>query len=566
MIQTGKYFLKNGKLTVIEMKTPNSIVGIATIKDGTIIPHSHEVEELLTEIGVAWIQQVNTATTIQLTDVIRVHIYSKRQSYIAVFEDLSEWKELQQKIFDLEMIFNHSHDGLYYTDGNGVTLGVNRGMERNYDVKATDLIGRNVRDLEEEGIFKPSVARLALEKRRRVTAYQKTKKGKILIVTGNPIFDDGGNIIRVVCNNRDVTELIQLKEQIKQKDEIVERYERELIELRMKQTETEGMITKSKKMKDILSQVKRVAPFDSTILITGESGTGKGVLAKKIHQLSSKKFGPFIKVDCGAIPESLLESELFGYEHGAFTGARKGGKPGYFELAHTGTLFLDEIGELPLSLQSKLLQAIQDKTIKRIGGTRAIDVDVRLIAATNRNLEQMVIDGMFREDLYYRLNVVPIEIPPLRERKEDIPYLIHYFLDKFNNKYRMHKRLDEDSLLYLCRYHWPGNVRQLQNIIERLVVLSDKDMIDKEIVLKLFHSKLNDNKGNALTNKMNETMVQSSKEPIDLKSILKEIEKKYIIDALKKYKSTRKAAKYLSMSQPTLVRRMKEYQILLNQN
>lgn len=558
--------MKNGKLTVIEMKTPNSIVGIATIKDGTIIPHSHEVEELLTEIGVAWIQQVNTATTIQLTDVIRVHIYSKRQSYIAVFEDLSEWKELQQKIFDLEMIFNHSHDGLYYTDGNGVTLGVNRGMERNYDVKATDLIGRNVRDLEEEGIFKPSVARLALEKRRRVTAYQKTKKGKILIVTGNPIFDDGGNIIRVVCNNRDVTELIQLKEQIKQKDEIVERYERELIELRMKQTETEGMITKSKKMKDILSQVKRVAPFDSTILITGESGTGKGVLAKKIHQLSSKKFGPFIKVDCGAIPESLLESELFGYEHGAFTGARKGGKPGYFELAHTGTLFLDEIGELPLSLQSKLLQAIQDKTIKRIGGTRAIDVDVRLIAATNRNLEQMVIDGMFREDLYYRLNVVPIEIPPLRERKEDIPYLIHYFLDKFNNKYRMHKRLDEDSLLYLCRYHWPGNVRQLQNIIERLVVLSDKDMIDKEIVLKLFHSKLNDNKGNALTNKMNETMVQSSKEPIDLKSILKEIEKKYIIDALKKYKSTRKAAKYLSMSQPTLVRRMKEYQILLNQN
>ncbi|MED2974091.1 sigma 54-interacting transcriptional regulator [Fictibacillus sp. B-59209] len=559
------------------MNIPDTIIGFATIENNSIFSCSSDVRQLLEEIGTEWIssfdlEELPLFLTLNVNVVVKIFLI-EANNCLAIFQNITEWRKLQEKNLDLETIFNNSHDGIYVSDGNGVTLGVSLGSERNFGIKSSNLIGRNVIDIEKEGVFRPSVVRLALESRKRVTVYQKTRTGKVMIATGNPIFDENNEIIRVVCNSRDITELTLLKEQIKKNEEIVKRYESELMELRLKETKIEGFITNSKKMNDVLALVKRAAPFDSTILITGETGTGKDVLAKSIHNFSSRKNGPFIKVNCGAIPEHLLESELFGYDTGAFTGASKGGKPGYFELADKGTLFLDEIGELSLSLQAKLLQAIQDKTIQRVGGTKTNHINFRLIAATNRNLDAMVNNKKFREDLFYRLNVIPIEVPLLRERKDDIPFLLHFFLNKYNQLYSMEKRFDLESIDFLCHYDWPGNVRQLQNIVERLVVLSEENKINKENILSLFSKSSIDHEKNASRPlaEVNDLFPDTNEINFDnnfsLKLKLKEVEKSYIQEALREYKSTRKAAKQLKMSQSTLVRRMKELEIdLLNQN
>lgn len=318
-------------------------------------------------------------------------------------------------------IVSFSFDGIYVADGDGTTLYVSPGCERNYGVPAEYLVGRNVRDIEREGIFRPSVVLRVIQAKKRITLLQETQSGKHLMATGNPIFDSAGNLHRVVCNSRDVTELIQLREQLRATEEKVERYRSELLELRQMTTRIPGLIAKSPEMERIVQMIHKVSGVDSSVLITGESGTGKGMVARSIHNLSPRADGPFISVNCAAIPETLLESELFGYEGGAFTGARKEGKAGFFELANGGTLFLDEIGELSPTLQAKLLQAIQEKQIMRIGGRGHIQLDFRLISATNRDLEDMVAKRTFREDLYYRLNVISIRMPPLRERKDDHP-------------------------------------------------------------------------------------------------------------------------------------------------
>lgn len=251
----------------------------------------------------------------------------------------------------------------------------------------------------------------------------------------------------------------------------------ELQELRAKQLGHHKLIYKSKIMHQVFELAIKVAKVNSNVLITGESGVGKEVIAKIINQAGPRAQKPFLQINCGAIPENLLESELFGYEGGAFTGAKKTGKMGYFELSHEGTLLLDEIGELPLNLQVKLLRAIQDREIFRIGGTKPYKFDVRIIFATNRNLEKMVQNGLFRADLYYRLNVVPINIPPLRKRTDDIIPLAIHFLEIFNSKHKTNKRFEPEVLLAFERYNWPGNVRELENVIERLVIISDEEII-----------------------------------------------------------------------------------------
>lgn len=554
------------------MNLPDTVLGIAKIYDSRITSYSEQVQQLLDKIGTGWISSFEMETlpiSIKLDTNLLVKVFPLEKNIcLAIFQDISEWIELQERNLDLESIFNHSHDGIYVADGNGITLGVSRGSERNFGVKSTELIGKSVVDIENEGIFNPSVVRLVLENRRRITVSQKTRTEKVMIATGNPIFNDDNQIVRIVCNSRDITELTELKEQIKKNEEIVKRYESELIELRLKETTIEGFVTNSKKMNDILNVVKRIAPVDTSILVTGESGTGKEVLSKSIHHFSLRNSGPFIKVNCGAIPESLMESELFGYDPGAFTGAKKEGKPGYFELADKGTLFLDEIGEMPLALQAKLLQAIQDKAIQRVGGTKTLRIDFRLIAATNRNLEQMVDEGKFREDLFYRLNVIPIELPTLRDRKDDIPFLLHLFLNKYNKLYSLQKRFDSEAVDLLCDYHWPGNVRQLQNIVERLVVLSDEDKISKEKIFPLFHTLSKDfdkdSPGAKLKAKdsYDPLSVSTQIQDTSLKHILKDVERSVIEETLKKYKTTRKAAKHLKMSQSTIVRRIKELGII----
>lgn len=554
----------------IGMDQSGTLYGYAIISNNKIEYCSDNINRITEEFGYKWITVWETERLpvfLPLSTNVAVTIdVLQDDKYIAIFQDLTEWNAFNESIRDLESIFNDSHDGIYVTDGKGNTIRINPGSERNYGINSKDLINKSVFDLEKEGVFRPSVVGKVLKEKKRITAYQETKIGKIILATGNPIFNEENEIIRVICNSRDITELHQLKEQLSQYEEKMVRYESELIQLRQKETKIEGFIANSKEMRNILSLVNRVSTVDSNIFITGESGTGKGIIAKAVHSLSARSKGPFIKVNCGAIPENLLESELFGYEPGAFTGARKEGKLGYFELADQGTLFLDEIGELTLSLQVKLLQSIQDKSIERVGGTKTIPVDFRLVTATNRNVNEMVKKGQFREDLFYRLSVIPIEIPPLRGRKEDIPFLVQFFFEQMNNKNKTNKHLDPKAVDLLCRYEWPGNVRQLENVVERLVVLSQNEYISQKELIDLldgFFSDLEDHHTVKVTNNCDSKLnIQSLDEDgCNLPKILKDIEKQMIEEALIKFKTTRKTAKYLKMSQPTLVRRIKELNI-----
>jgi transcriptional regulator with PAS, ATPase and Fis domain len=290
-----------------------------------------------------------------------------------------------------------------------------------------------------------------------------------------------------------------------------------------------------------------VAHVDSTVLLIGDSGVGKEVLAKHIHNNSVRKDGPFIKINCGAIPETLLESELFGYERGAFTGASKEGKPGLFEMAHNGTLLLDEIGDLPLSLQVKLLRALQDREICRIGSTKTLSVNVRILAATNRNLAEMVQQGTFREDLFFRLNVVPVQIPPLRDRRPDIIPLLYHFCNKYYKKYNIRKQFSPEVLEEFYEYNWPGNIRELENIVERLVVTAPETMITPAHLPEGFRK---------VTKSSAAKIVVQGVMPY--KEALLEMENALIGEALKLYGSTYKAAKVLGIDQSTVIRKLQK--------
>ncbi len=323
-------------------------------------------------------------------------------------------------------------------------------------------------------------------------------------------------------------------------------------------TEIEGLVVKSEKVLELIDIVKNVANTPATVLLTGESGVGKEVFAKAIHQLSNRAKKPFIKINCAAIPEDLLESELFGYEKGAFTGANTV-KKGKFELANGGTIFLDEIGDMPLSLQSKILRVIQEKEVERLGGSKPIKIDVRIIAATNKNLEKMVYEGTFREDLYYRLNVIPIHIPPLRERKEDIPVLIYFFLDKFNKMYGKNLTISKDLVELLSEYDWPGNVRQLQNTIERMVILAKSEKLDFNDLPVDIKNKIVNVKDKKNSSQNDEKISITTSQ---LPKTVQEIEKEAIEKALKKSGYVvKKAAKVLGMTPRQVRYRMEKYNI-----
>lgn len=306
------------------------------------------------------------------------------------------------------------------------------------------------------------------------------------------------------------------------------------------------IIGNSKKMQRILQTVDRVAKSNATVLITGESGTGKELIANAIHYNSSREEKPYIKVNCGALPENLLESELFGYEKGAFTGAT-GRKLGRFDRADGGTIFLDEIGELTLPMQVKLLRVLQEKEFERVGGVENIKIDVRVIAATNRDLKKMMEDGSFREDLYYRLNVIPIEVPSLRERKEDIPGLTYHFLDKFKGEIGKKKGISQGAVDKLVEYHWKGNIRELENVIERLVILVEGDIIEEKDLPK-----------EILSNEKGDNIFELPEGGI----YLEEVEKKLIQQALMKSNGNQThAAKLLGITRHTLIYRMEKYHL-----
>lgn len=448
-------------------------------------------------------------------------------------------------------IFNTLSDGIYISDAGGKTLWLNDASERIIGRKREELIGRNVRELENEKVFYPSVTRLTLEKQRTVSTVQTSKNGQKHLVTGNLLKSPNGDIELVVVHSRDITEAVRTSLQLEETEALLRKYSQELRKMKMLVKSSEpssDLVGKSKRFRELLDLCERVASVDTTVLLTGETGVGKSTVAQFIHQLSHRNKQPFVEINCSTIPETLLESELFGYEKGTFTGASRTGKTGLVETAEKGTLFLDEIGELPLSIQPKLLKLLQDKTYLPLGSTKPKTADIRIIAATNQNLEKLVRENRFRADLYYRLNVLPIHIPPLRERKDDIVHLAQSFLNKFNDIYGSRKTFSPQAYDILQNYDWPGNIRELENLVERVIITSPQQEIS----------------ANDLPDSLKKAsplawIQQDAHGCKTLPQLLESIEKEWIHRALQKHGSTRKAAKALGMTQSAIMRRIKKY-------
>ncbi|WP_102347233.1 sigma 54-interacting transcriptional regulator [Bacillus sp. Marseille-P3661] len=479
------------------------------------------------------------------------------------YEVLIEHLLIQGKLYS--SIIENSNDGIMVINHEGNIELVNSALIKLSGYPEEAYIGKNITAIIKTGVFKkPSVTLRALKEQKAVADFQQYHKGIDVLVKAIPLFNNSGQLVRVLANVHDITELIDSKKQLEKTQILSQQYQKKISDLE-KQVNAAGNVVVSPQMKEIMNIVTRIANTDSTILIYGESGAGKEIISREIHERSNRKDnGPFIKVNCGAIPHELLESEFFGYESGAFTGAIKGGKKGLFENANKGTLFLDEIGELPLNLQAKLLRVLQDKKITRIGGITEIQVDVRIIAATNRDLEKMVLNKEFRDDLYYRINVIPITLPPLRERKEEIIPLIVHFLTKFNQKYSKKMYISASAMEAFRNYSWPGNVRELSNVIERLVVITNSD----EILLEnLPVNILEENRRS-----VDAEQSQHKEIPFSLiqntngENMFEFMEKKLIIFYLETHGSIRKAARELGVSHTTLMKKMKKHNINLKRN
>lgn len=447
-------------------------------------------------------------------------------------------------------IFNCLKIGVYITDGKGNTLFLNDESCRTGGLMRKDVLGKNMVELEQMGFVDNSVSLKSLHSGKVEELIQNLGDGDKVYVSGVPLYHEN-NVDIVVCTERNITETLTLKEVLKQKDQASAKIKEEVEYLKKQSITMQGdMIAEDEGTKQLAEKAMRVAKLDTTVLLTGESGTGKEVFANFIYQNSGRVGKPFIKVNCAAIPENLIESELFGYEKGAFTGAGRDGKMGLFEMANHGTLFLDEIGDIPIHLQSKLLRAIQEKEIMRVGGVKMIPIDIRLITATNRDLKGAVANGSFRGDLYYRLNIMPIELSPLKGRKKDIKALAFHFVDQFNVSYKMNKTISEEAVSVLQEFDWPGNIRELENIMERIMISFDGEVITKFQVERAIGAPV-------------ESVVADLSDMGDksLGELLEDYEK-YILKAmLSKYKRASEVGKVLKVNKSTLSRRMKKYNL-----
>ncbi|WP_281974955.1 sigma-54 interaction domain-containing protein [Halobacillus litoralis] len=452
---------------------------------------------------------------------------------------MTEWDEYKTLLHSLQ-------EDILVTNTDGTIVKVSEATGKVYDVDVDDLMGRSVYDLEKEGLFTPLATPMVIESKERVTFVQTVADGKKLLVTGLPVFNEEGELFRVVSYSHDVTELMEIKSGMEEMTVEMERVRKELN--RLKNQSEEKFIGKSDGMRKVLAIADQVAGVDANVLLLGESGVGKTQLANMIHDKSERRDGPFIEVNCGAIPEALFEAELFGYEGGSFTGATKGGRKGFAEMASGGTLFLDEVGELSLQNQVKVLKLIQKKSFYPVGGRKELQSDFRLISATNRQLDKSVEQKQFREDLYFRLNVVPIIIPPLRERKEDITPLIHSFLDHFTSRYNRKRVLSREVLHDLNGLEWRGNVRELINLVERLIVTSHNSIIEPDDLPDGYRKNINSySEVNNFEESLNRT--------------LERVEKERLERAKQKFKTTTKMAEALGISQPSVVRKLKKHRI-----
>ncbi|KOS69764.1 Fis family transcriptional regulator [Lysinibacillus contaminans] len=434
----------------------------------------------------------------------------------------------------LQHLLKYSFDEIFIADTEGRILYASENSKDFFGMKSEEIVHQNAFDLEAKGILSPSVICKVLKTGKVEMVIQNSIMGRKLVVTGFPIVEFSA-MVGVISFSRDITELDYLKRTNENVAAQIRLYEQEIEALKKEQSVTESSI--SGKMRDVFAVVEKVCDLDVSVLLEGDSGVGKNYIARKIHMLSNRNREPFIEVNCGAIPEALIESELFGYVEGAFTGAKKGGKLGYFEAAGKGTILLDEIAELPHNLQVKLLSVLQNRAIQRVGSNGQIDIKCRIIYATNKDLHQLVLEKKFREDLYYRINVIKIKVPPLRERREEIPVLVNAITEELNNKHHLKKVLSTNLISWMYLQEWPGNIRELRNYIERILITSNKDLVDIEV---------------------DENIVTSNEEP-KLGDLLEKVEGDYIKMMYKKYPSSIKLAKKLGISQSTANRKINQY-------
>ena len=452
------------------------------------------------------------------------------------------------RLVDFREVCENLYDGIHITDGEGTVLFINQAYTRTTGILPAEILGRKVSDIEAEGkLYRGSVTAKVLERRERVNSVATIHKlNKEVLVTGTPVFDEAGNIKLVVTNTRDFPELKRLEQQLLTLTEESKKANEELAYLRRQQAGDKTLLYRSQAMASIMALIRTIAPTDVTVLITGESGTGKELAANEIYQCSDRMGKPFIKVNCAAIPAELLESELFGYEEGAFTGAKRAGKAGMFELANTGVILLDEIGDMPLPLQTKLLRVLQQRELMRIGGSKSIPLDIRVIASTNKDLREEVRQGRFREDLFYRLNVVPIALKPLRERREDIPYLTEHFCRVFGKKYGKRIQIGSAAMELILDYPWPGNIRELENLVERIVVTSPDGPVSRGSVYRALNPSVS-------------PPADRQEEGLPLRQQMAAYEREIILHALERAGSMRKAAKALGVDHSTLVKKCRQY-------
>lgn len=553
-IANGVIAVNEENEVILFNKSAEKITGIS--KHEIIGKKAHEMFEnsklwqvLKTGESCSQEKQVIENTTI-ITNRAPIVVEDKIVGGVAVFQDITEIEKLSNELESVMVIkerfgniLNYVNDGICMVDEKGSITYINPEYEKIWNIKNTDVLGKNI----EEILPKSIVIEAIKVRKKQLGVIEKTKENIKVISNISPIFIKN-TFKGVVIISREITELQKMIQKLNEAEEKIKYFQEELDRKQKIHKAFEIIIGKSGVLKDVLYIASKASKTSSTILIYGESGTGKEILARAVA--STRKNMPFIRLNCAAIPENLLESELFGHVKGAFTGAIKD-KLGKFELANGGTIFLDEIGDISKEMQVKLLRVLQEREFERVGGTQTIKVNIRLIAATNKNLEKMVKEGAFREDLYYRLNVIPVTLPPLRKRKGDIPLLVEHFIEKICKRENIQgKKITADVLEAFERYHWPGNIRELENIIERMIALSEEDILDQYSLPKY----------------MNVSIKNENKSMINLidgeLTTLEAYEKQIIKLALEKYKSYNKAGKVLGITHRTVALKAKKYSLI----
>lgn len=464
---------------------------------------------------------------------------------------------------DFKEIVDHLNDSVFITDSQGNVLYVNPAYEENTGIAPEEVIDKNIYELVgKDRLFTGGAVLDVMKKKKsvfRLSTTYRTNPPRIGYVSGTPIFDNTGELSQIIACSRPIVALRALQDDFEIFQNEINAMNQKYINKESEKTVSSHMIGENTSLKHICALIDSIAPTDATVLITGESGAGKEVLADRIYSRSLRNNEPFIKINCASIPPNLLESELFGYEKGAFSGANSKGKPGLFELANHGTLMLDEIGDMSMDLQVKLLRAIQNQEIVRIGGTKSIHLDIRFLACTNSNLKQKIADGTFRQDLYYRLNVIPINVPPLRERLEDLDELCQHFIDKFSRKYNRPFKLSERQLNFMKQYKWPGNIRELENIIEYLVLCSSGiGKIDDNTLIGLLN--ISQKKELPHTDTINDTETEKENNT-DFNKAVSRFEKELLEQTLETSNNLREAGRKLNLNASTISRKIKQYNI-----